>query len=97
MKKRLTLSAVVGLAAVLPFVILEALNTRFPQGFPVALFGFLWLLTTAFVAVLTATVRRRESAVRLLLGIAVLGLLGWVWGALVVDQMPCLLGVPNCD
>jgi hypothetical protein len=23
--------------------------------------------------------------------------IAWEWSALVIDQMPCFLGVPNCD
>jgi hypothetical protein len=35
-------------------------------------------------------------AVRLL-GIAILGFIAYAWAGLVLDQMPCFLGVPNCD
>jgi hypothetical protein len=27
----------------------------------------------------------------------VLGVIAWFWIAILTDQMPCFLGVPNCD
>jgi len=27
----------------------------------------------------------------------VLILIAWLWAGALVDQMPCFLGVPNCD
>jgi hypothetical protein len=29
--------------------------------------------------------------------IATLIFIAWMWVAVVLDQMPCFLGVPNCD
>jgi hypothetical protein len=26
-----------------------------------------------------------------------MALIAWEWGVIIVDQMPCFLGVPNCD
>jgi hypothetical protein len=92
---------------VLPFAILELANTTLTrQNAPdlVFLFGLLWLLPMTFLAVLTPVVQnvragRRAAAnpARLFLSVAVVLVLALVWGSLVVDQMPCFLGAPNCD
>ena len=29
--------------------------------------------------------------------VVLLGLVAWYWIGLVIDQMPCFLGAPNCD
>ncbi len=34
---------------------------------------------------------------RLMPRVAIVVLIAWLWVGLVVDQMPCFLGVPNCD
>ena len=102
---RLGLPALIALALVLPFIFLEAINTRgYPQGFPVVLFAVLWLLSMAFVLVVMTIVRNARagrgifaSPATLLLGVAGLALIASVWGSIVADQLPCFLGVPNCD
>lgn len=102
---KLRLPAAVGFALVLPFIILEAINTRgFDQGFPVALFAILWLLPMAFFFVVMPIVRnaRAENSIfadpaSLVLSVAGLVLIAWAWGSIVADQLPCFLGVPNCD
>ena len=109
MKKYLTnfgFPALVGLMLVLPFLVLEYVNTRgfTTLGFPVALFVFMWLLVFGFVLLLMPTVRDVRSGIGitahpagfilrsvLMIGIAV-ALVG-----IVQDQMPCFMGVPNCD
>jgi len=101
-----TLAAIVGLIVVLPFVILEYINTQGFRalGFPVALFSVMWLLPFVFVFLLMPTVRDIRSGagimahpasvfVRAVLMIAI----GMFWVILVNDQMPCFMGVPNCD
>lgn len=101
-------AALVGMTLVLPLVILEFLfNTTLTKHSVVGLtplFGFLWLLPVAFVVILMPIVRnvRARDAItanlgRLSLGVALLGLITAVWVSLLVDQMPCFLGVPNCD
>lgn len=37
------------------------------------------------------------SAVNLCVAVAVFAFLAWIIGAIVVDQYPCWIGVPNCD
>ncbi|HEX6371040.1 MAG TPA: hypothetical protein VF006_19135 [Longimicrobium sp.] len=103
--KDLSTAALGSVLLVLPFAILEAVNTTLTRqnarGFTV-LFGFLWLLAAVFLVVLMPVMRsvragNAANPLRLLLGVAVLLVVAWVWGSVVADQMPCFLGVPNCD
>jgi|SRR5687768_2708319 len=100
------LPAIAGLVLVLPFMVLEYVNTQGFKtlGFPVALFGAMWLLSFVFVFLLMPTVRDIRSGagitarpaslvVRAVLMISV----GIIWVGLVSDQMPCFMGVTNCD
>lgn len=103
----LRLAAVVSFALVLPLLILEALNnTVTRQNAPdlALLFGTLWLLPAAFVVILMPMARDARAGrsvtagpVTLSLKVAFLALVAttWAWG--LVDQLPCFLGVPNCD
>lgn len=100
-------AAVVSFALVLPLMILEALNnTVTRQNSPglALLFGVMWLLPAVFVIVLLPLVRtvragRGVSAnpVSISLRIALLALIATVWAWALADQLPCFLGVPNCD
>jgi quinol-cytochrome oxidoreductase complex cytochrome b subunit len=99
-------TAVLGsLLLVLPFAMLEAANSMLTrQNAPgvIVLFGLLWLLATAFLAVLIPIVRNVRTGsvanpLKLLLAVAVLLVVASIWGSIVADQMPCFLGVPNCD
>ena len=97
--------ALISLLIVLPFMILELVNRRnFNEGFPFPLFGFLWVLPIIFIVTLTPivqTVRTGNSVmakpISLLLRVALLLFIAWFWFGIVIDQMPCFLGVPNCD
>jgi hypothetical protein len=97
--------AIVASLVVLPFVIIEAINTRgFSEGFPLALFVVMWLLPAAFTLVLTPILRRLRAGGRaaahpgaLVPRVLLLILIAWFWLSLVIDQLPCFLGVPNCD
>jgi cation transport ATPase len=97
-------AAIVGCVLVLPFIALEWMNgPGFANGVPAPLFAVMWLLTALFVVIVMPVLRtpleRRGTAdivillSRVVLGIVVAGL----WISLVQDQMPCFLGVPNCD
>lgn len=92
---------------VLPLIILELINQRptwqDARGVLV-LFGVLWLLPTAFVLLLMPMVRDLRAKrsllshpLRLVLRIVPMGLIAMFWITLVIDQLPCFLGVPNCD
>lgn len=101
--RRLGTAAVASAATVLPFGILESMNRRgLPDAFPVALFVFLWLLPFSFALLLMPVVRalaarRRNPGARVLVGAVLLIFIGWLWVSITVDQLPCFLGVPNCD
>ncbi len=95
---------VVSTAATLPFVILELINQpESYSNFPFALFIVLWLILMAFCLVLFPMLRNsyREFNWRSLPGLVgrltLLVFLGIMWIRAMVDQMPCFLGVPNCD
>lgn len=103
--RNLKAPAIIGAVLVLPFMILELVNGGGIHGnFPIPLFGFMWLLPVSFVVILMSIVRSRPAGnrsmpnpVSLLSKVALLILIAWLWVSLVVDQMPCFLGVPNCD
>jgi hypothetical protein len=100
-------AALISLLLVLPFAILESLNNTITrQSAPglILLFGVLWLLPTAFIVTLVPVVRSARAGnslmanpLRLLFKVAVLVIIAWFWGSLFVDQLPCFMGVPNCD
>ena len=93
-------AAIVSTLLMAPFIILESATTGgFPRGFPAALFGFMWVLGLSFVGILrsVAAGRRADPNFMLVLKIGALVLIAWIWVTLVIDQMPCFLGVPNCD
>jgi hypothetical protein len=106
LKRNIVLAAGVAVVSVLPFVILDYVNTKgFARaGFPVSLFAFLWLLSFAFVMMLTPIVRDlrvgtsvRAHPARLILQTALMVAVAAIWVSLVNDQMPCFMGVSNCD
>jgi len=97
--------AIIGFILVFPFMILELVNRRnFNEAFPITLFGFLWLLPILFIITIIPIVRNIGAGnsiianpIILLLRVVFLALITWMWVSLVIDQMPCFLGVPNCD
>ena len=101
----LRLPAIFSFLLVLPFVIMEVVNRRnFNEGFPFPLFVIMWLLPVLFVFTgmpILRNVRAGNSIlanpVIVLIRVVFLILIVWFWGALLIDQMPCFLGVPNCD
>lgn len=98
---------VLGAALVLvgPFALLEIINAPATWGgFPTLLFLFM-LGHAAIMVWLLAPVVRRVFQAR---GLEALGALHWTGAAVgmvlacafagvVMDQMPCFMGVPNCD
>jgi hypothetical protein len=91
-----------------PFAFLEIHNNAAVGSsslhFPFALFVVLWLLPTAFFLIVAPIVRSLRAGekvlahpVALLFRVALLILLATAWGGLINDQMPCFLGLPNCD
>ena len=100
-------SAIISSFLVLPFIILEFVRTGpfpdFARSFPIPLFALLWLLAFSFVSILTRMTRDDSAQVKRIpalaagLGVVVLVLIALAWVGIVVDQMPCFLGRPNCD
>ena len=99
--------AIISLILVLPFVILEFMfnpvNQQDAPGLTV-LFGLLWLFPMAFIIILRPLVRNvrvgnsiMRNPMKLLLRVAFLVLIATMWGGILVDQLPCFVGVPNCD
>jgi hypothetical protein len=95
--------AVLGsVALVLPFAILQAFHmTLTRQNAPglIVLFGLLWLLPLVFLTLLMSIVRCARTANRFSLALRVVAVaaIALLWATLLVDQMPCFMGVPNCD
>jgi len=101
------LAAIISFVLILPFALLEVVNNTIPRAEApgiLLLFGVLWLLPTVFFFVLIPIVRNVRAGnsilanpMILLLRVASLVLIGsvWIWGFM--DQLPCFLGVPNCD
>jgi len=101
----LLIPAILGILATIPFVWLEWTNgDQFKQGIPYPVFIPMWLFASAFFSLLIPLVqdirsRRDLLADKLTLSLRLLALvfLLWLWIGFVSDQMPCFLGVPNCD
>jgi hypothetical protein len=101
----LRLPLLTGLAFMLPFMALELVNRRnFNEAFPLPLFGMLWLLPVIFTSILTPVLQNVRvgntlivNPAALLFRIVFLTFIALVWVAVLVDQMPCFLGVPKCD
>ncbi len=99
--------ALISFMLVLPFAILESLfntaNKHNTLGL-IVLFGLLWLLSMAFIVIFVPIVRAVRAGnnilanpISLLLRVAFLALIAMTWEAILIDQLPCFLGVPNCD
>ena len=100
LRREVTVAAGVGAALVLPFVLLEAINREgFFASFPFVLFGVMWLLPAAFVLTVKSLTHGEKPGhlLGLVSRVALSMLIAWFWMQLVIDQMPCFLGVPNCD
>ena len=100
-------AALISIILVLPFAILESLNqtiTKQNASGLIVLFGLLWFLPMTLVVILMPMVRNLRAGhslmanpINLLLRVALLALIAMMWGGLLIDQMPCFMGVPNCD
>jgi hypothetical protein len=101
----LKLPAIISALLVIPFMIMEVVNRRnFNEGFPIPLFVIMWLLPVLFLLTGMPIVRNVRAGnsilanpILLLIRVVFLALLVWMWFGILIDQMPCFLGVPNCD
>jgi hypothetical protein len=99
--------AIVSSILLLPFMALELINRqafRAREGFPIMLLVVLWLWPMAFFLILVPAIRNvragnnsRVHLISLVFSAATLFFIVWLWSSLILDQMPCFLGVPNCD
>jgi hypothetical protein len=98
-------SLLISSAMVGPFMVLQWVNRRdFHEDFPFVLFGFMSLQSLFIVLLLTPALRRLRatgsvSALKLghWAGLLLGGFLAVGYAGVVIDQLPCFLGVPNCD
>ncbi len=112
MKKTLTnlsLVAIISFLSILPLIVMEFVNRQsfFVSGketFPFQLFIFLWLCVAAILLILMPLVRTLQAGrslfahpKSLMLTVVALVFLTMAVANLINDQMPCFLGVPNCD
>lgn len=88
----------------MPFIMLELWNQPVSRhDFPFLLFGWLWFLSILFVLFARSVVTTlragtiMERPVQFLTAAASLMLVAVMWSGLMSDQLPCFLGVPNCD
>lgn len=89
----------------LPFVVIEFINRQsFKEGFPFAIYIFTFFLQTAFFYTFLSLIRSirvtpslKTNPVTLVLRIVGLIVLVYIWVGWIVDQWPCMMGVPNCD
>jgi len=105
--------AIISFMLVLPLVIIEFMfnivNKPNALGLKnvldlIMLFGLLWLLSMAFIVILMPIVRNVRAGssimanpINLLLRVAFMVFIATMWGSILIDQLPCFLGVPNCD
>ena len=90
---------------VAPFIVLQWVNRRtLHEEFPFVLFTFMSLHALFIVLLLTPALRRLRADRSLSAltpghwaGLLLGAFLGYVYANVVMDQLPCFLGVPNCD
>ena len=102
----LRLAMFVSSLLIMPFAVLESVNTALTRqnasGIFV-LFGLLWVLPVILLVLVLPVVRtlkvkhERTASFGLLVSIALGGFAVAFWGGILLDQLPCFLGVPNCD
>jgi hypothetical protein len=90
---------------VVPFFVLEWMNNRtLHEDFPFVLFVFMSLHSLFIVLLVTPALQclRAERSLRALkpghwVGLFLGVFLVYLYTNVVIDQLPCFLGVPNCD
>jgi hypothetical protein len=95
----------VGAALVVPPFVLEWFNRRmYHEELPLVLFAFMSVHALVIAFALTPAFRRLHAERRLRAlrlghwaGLLVGAVLVYAYAGVVSDQLPCFLGVPNCD
>ena len=102
--KRKVTPLLISAVLVAPFIVLEWVNGGFHQGFPFVLFAFMAAHALSIVLLLTPAYRRARAARTLgalhlghWAALVLAALLVYAYVSVVMDQLPCFLGVPNCD
>jgi hypothetical protein len=103
--KTFVTSLLISCTLVAPFIVLEWVNRRtFHEDVPFGLFTFMSLHSLFIVLLLAPAVRRLRSEGNLRAlklghwaGLVLSAFLIFVYADVVIDQLPCFLGVPNCD
>ena len=97
-------SGIWGFVLLIPFILLELINRwKFHETFPIALFVFAWVLQSLFIFILKHifTIIKKEITIVhfmiIMVLIACLVLISYIWGSWIIDQWPCLMGIPHCD
>mgnify|MGYP003394739161 CR=1 FL=1 len=98
-------AAILGLILLIPLIALELVNRwKFNEDFPWAVFNFTWVLQTVFILLLVPIIKQRrsgkslrEDTIPFLLRIAGLVFIVYIWVGWILDQWPCLMGIPHCD
>jgi hypothetical protein len=101
----LGIGAIAGAAVTVPLMALEMVLGQVPfAGLPMTLFSILWLMPTTIIvsgAPIARSIRSGKdlfaNPVTLFFRAAFMNLIAVFWIGLLYDQMPCFLGVPNCD
>ena len=85
--------ALLSVLLILPLMIMEIVNRRnFNEDFPAFLFLILWLNLFAVFSILLPIVQSRRTGKQ-----DIANAIPAQRDTLLIDQMPCFLGVPNCD
>ncbi len=103
--KSFVTSLLISSTLVAPFIVLQWVNRRaFHEEFPFVLFTFMSLHSLFIVLLVTPALRRLRSERNLSAlklghwaGLVLSAFLMFVYADVVIDQLPCFLGVPNCD
>ena len=100
----LRLPILISLLLVLPLMTMELINRRnFNEGFPFVLFLVLFFVTFSFTLLLILIIKNIRIGNKinitpvLFIQVGFLILIGVFGIMILIDQMPCFLGVPNCD
>lgn len=104
-RTNLAIAAIGASILVAPLVILQRINRgNSSDEFSTGLFVVIWLLAAIFIGTLLPMIRGvragkggKWNPATLALGAFVLVIAGSLWFGIVNDQMPCFMGVPNCD
>ena len=102
---RLRIPVVASSLLVLPLIVLEYTNQQNTNAsFPFFLMGVLWLLPVIFFWLLLSSLKdykykenSLKNSILFWSKIVLLLIVTGLWLVILEDQIPCFLGIPNCD